>query len=204
MPWSRQKRMDSYWRAAKQQGYRSRAAFKLIEFNEKYGLFRPGETVLDLGAAPGGWSQVAIDAVDPGTVIAVDLERIERIPGVFTVRGDIFSDAAMEKVISACRGKVNVVVSDMAPNISGAYSTDHARSMALAERARDVAFALLKPKGKLVVKVFDGNMLKGLLDSLRSAFREVHVQKPRASRKESSEIYIVCIGFAGRGPSSRR
>lgn len=198
MPWNRQKRMDSYWRAAKRQGYRSRAAFKLIEINERFGLFRPGETVLDLGAAPGGWSQVAIDAVDPGTVISVDIDRIEGIPGVTTIRGDAFSDEIVERIASLCPKGVNVIVSDMAPNISGAYSTDHARSVALAERARDVAFMLLRPNGKFVAKVFDGDLLKRYLDSLRERFKRVHVHKPRASRRGSSEVYVVCLGFSSK------
>jgi 23S rRNA (uridine2552-2'-O)-methyltransferase len=191
--------MDVYWRAAKREGYRSRAAFKLLEINERFRLFRPNDTVLDLGAAPGGWSQVAIDAVDPGSVIAVDLDRIDNIPGVVSIRGDIFSDETVEKVASACTGSFDVVLSDMAPNISGAYSTDHARSIALAERARDIAFRLLKRSGRFVVKVFDGDLLWALLESLRSRFKRVQVHKPRASRKGSSEIYVVCIGYVKEG-----
>ena len=189
--------MDRYWRAAKAQGYRSRAAFKLIEINDRFGIFRRGDCVLDLGASPGGWSQVAIDAVMPGKVVAVDLEPMERIRGVISIQCDVLSDQIFEKLTSISPDGFDAIISDMAPNISGAYSTDHARSIALAERARDISLKLLKPGGKFVAKLFDGDLRKSFIESLRPRFRRVHTFRPQASRKSSSELYIVCLGFLG-------
>lgn len=187
---------------AKRLGYRSRAAFKILAIHERFRIFRRGDTVLDLGAAPGGWSQVALEHVAPGRVIAVDIQDMEPMPGLMTITGDIFSEDTLMRLKDIAQGGVDVVLSDMAPNISGAYSYDHARSVALAERAKDISTALLSEGGRFVVKVFAGDMLEGYASSLERAFRSVRIHKPQASRASSSEVYVICRGFTGRGRST--
>jgi 23S rRNA (uridine2552-2'-O)-methyltransferase len=201
---------DEYYNRAKQEGYRSRAAYKLKQIDETAGLFGPGNVVVDLGAAPGGWLQAAAEAVGPrGRVVGVDLQRIDPLADeatdaddrahVTTVRGDMTEAATVEDLrteLDAVEGDrpVDVVVSDMAPNMSGQYTLDHARSVHLARQAFDVARDLLAPGGDLVVKVFDGPDVDDLRRDIESAFEYVRDVRPDASRDSSSELYLVAKG----------
>jgi len=191
--WLRRHVTDPYVRKAKEQGYRSRAAFKLLELNEKERFLRPGAVVVDLGAAPGGWSQVAAERVKPGgRVIAVDLLPIAPITGVTVLRGD-FRDKA---VLEALHGeRADAVLSDVAPNLSGIGNVDQARSLELAGAAIEFCMQALKPEGVFLVKAFHGEAFRELLARLKESFEKVKVVKPTASRGESSETYLVARGL---------
>jgi 23S rRNA (uridine2552-2'-O)-methyltransferase len=186
-------RRDEYYNKAKQQGYRSRSAYKLQQIDETADLFTSESTVIDLGAAPGGWLQVAAERAPEGRVVGVDRQRIEAIEGVETRRGDL-TDEEVREELKADIGEANVVLSDMAPNMSGEYDLDHARSVHLARQALDVAREVLTPGGDLVVKVFDGRDLDGLKADIEDAFEYVRTVRPDASRNESSELYLVGKG----------
>jgi 23S rRNA (uridine2552-2'-O)-methyltransferase len=189
--WLRRHVTDPYVKQAKKQGYRSRAAFKLLQLNEKESLFRPGMTVLDLGAAPGGWSQVAAENVKPGgRVIAIDLAEIAPISGVTALRGD-FRQIAIDT-------RADVVLSDLAPNLSGIPNVDQARWLELAAAAIELCRKVLKPDGVFVVKAFHGEAFDDLMGRLKAAFRKVKVVKPSASRGESAETYVVARGLLAR------
>ena len=189
---------DPYVRRANTQGYRSRAAYKLQQIAAKDKLLKRGMTVVDLGAAPGGWSQVAAQAVGPqGRVVAVDLLEMAQVPGVTVIRGDLEDPATLERIEHALEGReVDLVLSDMAPNLSGVAAVDQARSIGLVELA--VAFAVnhLKPQGSLLVKVFQGVGYDGLVATMRHSFVKVLTRKPDASRSRSSEIYLLGKGLA--------
>jgi 23S rRNA (uridine2552-2'-O)-methyltransferase len=186
--WMRRHVTDPYVRKAREQGYRSRAAFKLLDLDSKEKLFRKGQTVLDLGAAPGGWSQVAAENVGPGgRVIAVDLLKIAPISGVTVLQGD-FRHAAIDT-------PANVVLSDLSPNLSGIANVDQARWLELALAAVELCRKVLKPDGVFVVKAFHGEAYDELLAALRTAFAKVKVVKPPASRGESAETYVVARGL---------
>jgi 23S rRNA (uridine2552-2'-O)-methyltransferase len=196
--WLERQLNDPYVRAAKAGGYRSRAAFKLMELDDKFRFLRQGATVLDLGAAPGGWSQVARARVGPaGRVVAADILEMEPIPGVEILRLDLLQDAAAEKLKLALRGKAQVVLSDMAASTTGHRATDHLRTLALLEAALDLADAVLAPGGAFVGKVFQGGTTGDLLSRIKRRFREVRHVKPPASRAESVELYLVATGFRG-------
>ncbi len=189
---------DQYYNRAKQQGYRSRASFKLKQIDEDATLFDPGDVVVDLGAAPGGWLQVAAESVgESGTVVGVDLQRIDDVAehDVETIRGDMTEERTRHHLREAVgeRG-ADVVVSDMAPNMTGEYSLDHARSVHLAEQAFDVATELLAPGGDFVVKVFQGEDLDAFRDRVGEEFEYVRTMSPPASRDASSEVYLVGKG----------
>jgi 23S rRNA (uridine2552-2'-O)-methyltransferase len=184
---------DEYYNKAKQQGYRSRSAYKLQQIDDTADLIAPGDTVIDLGAAPGGWLQVAAERADDGRVVGVDRQRIESIDGVETVRGDLTEEATRTDLGERV-GKADLVLSDMAPNMTGEYDLDHARSVYLARQALDVARAILAPGGDLVVKVFDGRDLDALEADIEDAFEYVRTVRPDASREESSELYLVGKG----------
>ncbi|WP_435078506.1 SAM-dependent methyltransferase [Halococcus sp. AFM35] len=186
-------RRDEYYNKAKQQGYRSRSAYKLQQLDETADLFTNESTVLDLGAAPGGWLQVAAERTPEGRVVGVDRQRIETIEGVETRRGDL-TDEEVRAELKADIGEADVVLSDMAPNMSGEYDLDHARSVHLARQALDVAREVLTPGGDLVVKVFDGRDLDGLKTDVDDEFEYVRTVHPDASRDESSELYLVGKG----------
>ncbi|HEX6828775.1 MAG TPA: RlmE family RNA methyltransferase [Burkholderiales bacterium] len=191
--WLRRHVTDTYVKRARQEGYRSRAAYKLMEIDARDGLLRPGMSVVDLGAAPGGWSQVAAARVGPrGRVLATDLLDIDPLPGVLFVGGD-FRDPAVEARVAELlgRGGADLVLSDMAPNISGVAVTDQARSLELAELALEFACKWLKPGGQFLVKVFHGEGFEGFLRQMRGRFRRVAVRKPGASRDRSSETYLL-------------
>lgn len=182
--WLRRHVTDPYVKAARKQGYRSRAAFKLLDIDAKEKLFRPGQIVLDLGAAPGGWSQVAAEKVKPGgRVIAIDLVQIAPISGVTTLQGD-FREIALD-------ARCDVVLSDVSPNMSGIPNVDQVRWLELAEAAGELCRKVLKPDGVFVVKAFHGEAFDALMKRLKAGFMKVKVVKPPASRGESSETYVV-------------
>lgn len=194
--WLDERRRDPYYRKAKQMDYRSRASFKLIQLDDKFRLLRPGAIVADLGAAPGGWLQVAKERVGVrGKIVGVDLQGIEPIEGVITVRGDMRKDETVAEMLEALGGKADVVLSDMSPSISGNYSMDQARSVDLCEHALAFAEKVLKPHGSLVMKIFEGDMMQDFLKLVKSKFKEVRLGAPDASRSSSSEIYIVAKGY---------
>jgi 23S rRNA (uridine2552-2'-O)-methyltransferase len=206
--WLRDRKRDYYYRKAKAQNYRSRAAFKLQQINERFSVVREGDAVLDLGASPGGWSQVARELVgDYGLVVAVDLKPAKEIPGVAFIRGDARSGEVQAEaravLASAGRGSFDLMVSDMSPNISGNYDLDQARSVELCETVLAIAETMLRPGGRLVMKVFEGDLFKTLVEEVRARFASVRMHGPRASRPSSSEIYVVAKGFKP-GVSSRR
>jgi len=191
--WMHEHVTDLYVQQAKRMGYRSRAAFKLKELSQRDQLIRPGMTVVDLGAAPGGWSQVAAELVGPkGRVIAVDMLEMDPVPGVHFILGDFGEQDALQQVESALGGSlVDLVVSDMAPNMSGIRSVDQARAARLAELALEFAVSWLKPGGNMLVKTFQGTDFQGLRESMRLHFGQVLTRKPDASRSRSSEIYLL-------------
>ena len=187
--WLRRHVTDHYVRKAREQGYRSRSAFKLLEIDDKEKLLRPGATVVDLGAAPGGWSQVAAARVKPGgRVIAIDLLKIAPITGVEMMQGD-FRAAKLEGV------RADIVLADLAPNLSGVANVDQARGAELAFAAIDFCRKMLKPDGVFVVKTFHGEAFGEVLARLKREFGKVMVRKPSASRGESSETYVVARGL---------
>ena len=183
---------DDHWvTRARAEGYRSRASFKLLEIHEKDKLFRPGMTVLDLGAAPGGWSQVAGRLVGSrGTVVASDILAMDAIPDVTFVQGDFREQAVYEQIVAHLNGrKVDLVLSDMAPNMSGNKAVDLPRSMYLAELALDMALNVLEPRGAFLVKVFHGEGFDQYRKALQGHFQRVVSRKPAASRPRSTEVY---------------
>ncbi len=195
--WLARQLNDPYVAEARKQGWRSRAAFKLLELDDKFGLVRKGVRVVDLGAAPGGWTQVAVKR-GAASVLALDLLPIDPIHGAVVLQGD-FSDPAMpERLVAELGGAADLVLSDMAPNTTGHGATDHIRIVALAEMALEFAVQVLAPGGAFVAKVFQGGSEKTLLDVLKRNFASVKHAKPPASRKESSELYVVATGFRGR------
>lgn len=187
---------DPYVRAAEKAGYRSRAAFKLTEIDDKAHVLKPGATVLDLGAAPGGWSQVAVER-KAGKVVAIDLLPMAEIPGVHFMQMDFMDDDAPEALIAAIGDGVDVVLSDMAPNTTGHKGTDHIRIMMLAEAAYEFAAQVLRPGGSFIAKVFQGGAQGEFLKLLKADFESVKHIKPGASRKESAEQFVVATGFRG-------
>jgi 23S rRNA (uridine2552-2'-O)-methyltransferase len=195
--WLKMHKHDSYYKQAKAQGYRSRAAYKLQQINNKFKLIRRGNVVLDLGAAPGGWLQVASELVGGnGRVIGVDLNSIKEIPNVILLVGDITDPKLIDSIRAhLTEGCVDVVLSDAAPNISGNYSIDQARSVFLAEAALNLAKQLLSPNGNFVVKVFEGEDFQEFFNQLKTLFRQSKKFSPQASRARSSEIYAIGLGF---------
>jgi 23S rRNA (uridine2552-2'-O)-methyltransferase len=198
--WLSEHRQEKYYRLAKRLDYRSRASFKLMQIDDRFGIFAEGDSVVDLGASPGGWLQVAKERVGDGKVIGVDLRPIRPIEGVMTVLGDITKKETMDTLFEKFGGKANVVLSDMAPNVGGHYSTDHARSVHLCMYAIDVADNILKRNGKMVVKVFMGDMFHTVREEMDKRFRSVKVHAPDATRSSSSEVYVVATGYKGHRP----
>jgi 23S rRNA (uridine2552-2'-O)-methyltransferase len=197
--WLKEHFDDVYVRRAKEEGYRSRASFKLLEIQEQDKLIRQGMTIVDLGAAPGGWSQVAANlAGEKGQVIASDILPIDSLPGVEFLQGDFTEDAVLERLIELLKDRqADLVISDMAPNMSGMRDIDLPRVMYLAELALDLAKTVLKPDADFLVKVFHGEGCEELQKALKSSFSSVKVRKPKASRARSSEIYLLAAGFRG-------
>lgn len=189
---------DHYFKLAKKEGYRSRASYKLKQINSRFRIIKRGDTVVDLGASPGGWSQVSLE-LSGGRVVAVDIAPMKPIEGVEFFKGDITSATTVKKLKEHVKN-ADVVLCDAAPNLSGRWSYDHARSIELAESSLRIARVLLKPGGNFVVKVFQGDMLNDYLNNVRESFRYVKLHAPRASRKESAEIYVISKKFRGLTP----
>ena len=192
--WLARQLNDPYVAAAKRASFRSRAAFKLIELDEQFHLLRNGVRVLDLGAAPGGWSQVALQR-GAATVVGIDLLAIDPLVGATFLQADINADGIEDELRRALGGDADLVLSDMAPNTTGHAATDHIRIVALAELAFETARTMLADGGAFVAKVFQGGSERQLLDPMKQCFRNVRHAKPPASRKESSELYVVATGF---------
>jgi len=190
---------DQYVKQSQQDGYRSRASYKLVELDEKDKLFRPGMTVVDLGSAPGGWSQVAAKRVGHnGRVIASDILLMDSLAGVDFVHGDFTEDSVFEELLSLMGpAKADLVISDMAPNMSGMADIDQPQAMYLVELALDMARSTLKQKGNFVAKVFQGEGFDAYLKDLRGSFDKVVTRKPDSSRARSREVYLVGKGFKG-------
>lgn len=200
--WLERQLNDPFVAAAKREGFKSRAAFKLTEIADKYGLLKSGDVVVDLGAAPGGWSQVAAERVrsdgGPGAVVALDILPMEPLPGVTVLQADFSAPEAEVQLMDALDGRApNIVLSDMAAPTTGHRRTDHLRIMGLAEEALDFAIRVLAPGGAFLAKVFQGGSEKELLDSMKRNFSSVRHVKPKASRSESPELYVLATGFRG-------
>lgn len=196
--WRKRQGKDRYFQKAKAEGYRARSAYKLLQIQEKFHILHKGQMVVDLGAAPGSWSQVAAEIVgDTGGVIAVDLQAIEAIPGVATLQGDITAPDVQARIVRAAGGPVDVVLSDAAPSTSGIHERDHALSVELVQAALAVALRSLRPGGSFVAKVFEGEDIPPLLAQLRRHFALVKPHYPQATRQESREMFLVCKEFIG-------
>lgn len=202
--WMREHVTDHYVRRAKAEGWRSRAAFKLMEIDDKDRLLRPGMVVVDLGAAPGGWCQVAAQRAG-GNVLAVDLLEMAPMAGVEFIRGDFREDAVLRELTLRLAGRpVDLVISDMAPNISGVAVSDQARSMHLAELALEFAAVHLQPGGNFLVKTFQGAGFDAFRKAMLAAFDKVVVRKPKSSRERSSEVYLLGLGRRRMEPPGLR
>lgn len=200
--WLTRQLNDPYVAQARQQGYRSRAAFKLQQLDERFHLLSRGQRVVDLGCAPGGWSQIAAERVGPGNttggaVVGIDLSETDSLPGVTLLRGDFRDAAIVAQIRAALDGPADLVLSDMAAPATGHAATDHLRVVGLAEDAFALAATLLKPGGAFVAKVFQGGATGDLLALLKKSFGEIRHAKPAASRAESAETYVVAKGFRG-------
>lgn len=187
---------DPYVKQAQRAGYRSRAVFKLLEIQEKKRIIKPGQVIVDLGAAPGGWSQVAVPMVGrKGAVIAMDILPMEPIEGVDFIQGDFSEQDVHDRLLATINGRsVDLVMSDMAPNITGLKAVDQPRAMYLAELALDFARGVLKPGGDFLVKVFQGEGFDEFLREVRASFQKVVIRKPQASRPKSREVYLLAQG----------
>ena len=194
--WLKEHFDDEYVKRAQREGYRSRAVYKLAEIQDRYRLIRPGMTIVDLGAAPGGWSQYALGPLgSKGRILAMDILPVEPLPGVEFIQGDFTRDEVLEQLLNNLKGStVELVMSDIAPNISGMEAIDIPRAMYLAELAVDFADRVLAPKGDLLVKLFQGEGFDELIRSLRERYQKVMVRKPKASRPRSREVYALARG----------
>jgi 23S rRNA (uridine2552-2'-O)-methyltransferase len=188
-------RKDQFRRLAKEQGYRSRSAFKLKQINESYKILNRGHCVVDIGCAPGGWIQIALAEVGPkGKVIGIDIKKIEPLPEAFVIQGSIEDEGIINSILKISNSHVDVVLSDLSPNVSGNWDLDHARQIDLTRTALKFSNKILKKGGNAVLKVFQGDMLNELIVELKKEFKKVIRTKPNASRQVSSEIYLICIG----------
>lgn len=200
--WLERQLNDPYVARAKREGYRSRAAFKLLDIDDKYHVLKPGQRVVDLGAAPGGWAQVAVkkvgSAAGQGRVVGIDLLPIDPLPGAEFIMLDFLDPDAPDRLMALLGGPADVVMSDMAANATGHKATDHLRIIGLAEAAADFARAVLAPGGAFVAKVLQGGTEGTLLAGLKRDFATVRHVKPAASRADSAELYVLATGFRGR------
>ena len=189
-------RRDHYRRLAHEQGYRSRSAFKLKELNKAYRLIGPGFSVLDLGCAPGGWIQIASELVgNKGKLMGIDIAYVEDIPGAKLLKANIEDESIIDEIFEYFGRKINVVICDLSPNITGYWSVDHARQISLNYSCTKIMDKVLTYKGNALFKVFDGEFSNEFRDYLKKKFAKVILTKPKASRKPSSEVYFVCLGF---------
>jgi 23S rRNA (uridine2552-2'-O)-methyltransferase len=197
--WLQEHVNDPYVKQAQKDGYRSRSSYKLIELNDKDRLIRPGMLIMDLGSAPGGWSQVAGKLVgEKGRVLATDILPMDAIKNVDFIQGDFTEEAVVNQILEALNGaRPDLIISDIAPNITGIESADQGTSIYLVELALDMVRRILKPKGNFVVKVFQGTGSDAYLKDVRTSFEKVSVRKPKASRPRSREVYVVARGFKG-------
>ena len=197
--WLSRQLNDPYVEEAKKRGYRSRAAFKLLQLDDQFHFLKPGGRIVDLGAAPGGWTQVSVERTKQGrgTVIGIDISAVEPIAGATVLEKDFYDDDAPAMLTALLGGPADVVLSDMAASAIGDPQTDHLRIMGLAEAAHDFARHILKPGGTLVAKVLRGGTERSLLDHLKHDFAKVRHVKPEASRADSAEMYVVATGFRG-------
>jgi 23S rRNA (uridine2552-2'-O)-methyltransferase len=205
--WIQQRKRDYYYKKAKEEKYRSRAAYKLFEAVEKYHFMKNGDVVVDLGAAPGGWVQAARKIVgSKGFVLGVDLKPIESFPqdNVRTIIGDISEQETVEQILSMLPRKADVIISDASPNISGIWEIDHARQIDLAQQSLKIALETLKPSGNFFVKVFQGDMLDDFIEKMKVHFEIVRVVKPKASRAKSSEIFVLGMRLKGRAEQQQK
>ena len=189
-------RRDQYRRLAKDQGYRARSAYKLLQINRSYNILKKGDKVVDLGCAPGGWLQVAVKEVRPsGKVIGIDLKPVTPVVDAIILQGSIEDPNILSKIEEILGSKADVVLSDLAPNVSGVWDIDHARQISLSTIALQFTQRVLRIGGSSVFKVFEGDMLKEFRSELHRNFGKVFLSKPSASRQESSELYIICLNF---------
>ncbi len=196
--WLKKRRRDFYYRKARLEGLRSRAVYKLEQLDKKFKIFKGVKKILDLCCAPGGWLQYSLSRIgDDGLIIGVDLVEIAPLPNVYFIRGDITREETLEKIVKVANGKIDLVLSDCSPNVSGIWELDHARQIYLAETSLKIARKVLRKGGKFVVKVFQGDLFNDYLDKVREFFKIVKVTKPEASRKESAEMYIIAFNFSG-------
>ena len=205
--WQMEKHNDPYYKKAKQEDYRSRASYKLKQLDKKYKLIKQGNTVVDLGAAPGGWSQVALEKVgEEGIVVGVDLNRFKKFheENYYGFRGDFTTPEVQQKIMDAIGGKAKVVMSDASPSLCGIKNIDQLRSIDLTYTVIEIAENILEPKGNLVMKVFQGPEYKEMLDSLKNKFRHVRTTKPASSRKKSSEMYVVGLEYMPNKRAKKR
>ena len=201
--WLRQRSKDQFHRLAIEKGFRSRASFKLLQITRRYHFIKPGQRVLDLGAAPGGWLQAARQVVGTrGFVFGVDLQPITALPhtNIQTMIGDITKPEIVDEIKKEAGLSFDVVLSDLAPNVSGVWEVDHARQIELARCAVRVGGLVMRGSGNMLVKVFQGSEVKAFQDEMRSMFSEFRIVKPQASRPESAELYFLGLGFVGEGP----
>ena len=199
--WIQRRRKDQYYRLAKDRGYRSRAAFKLSQMIESYRFIQRGDRVIELGAAPGGWTQVVAKTVGTeGFVLGVDIKPIEPLDQsqVGFLKLDITSDSIIETLTEKFTNKVDAIISDVSPNVSGAWDVDHSRQIYLAQKSLELARTLLKAKGNFLVKIFQGSETDQFLKEIRENFHIVRIIRPRATRTSSSEIYVLGLGFLNR------
>lgn len=199
--WVRERSQDFYYRKAKKEKYRSRAAYKLLQAVKKYRFLRKGNVVVDLGAAPGGWLQASRKIVgDEGFVFGVDLKSIEPLEAanVHTIIGDITDSETLKQVERSLPALVDAVISDVSPNVSGVWEIDHARQIDLARQSLILALKLLKVDGSFFVKVFQGDIFKGFFDEVTQHFARVEIIKPKASRAKSAEIFVLGMGLKGK------
>lgn len=187
---------DQFRRLARDQGYRSRSAFKLKQINQSYRILNKGDCIVDIGCAPGGWMQIALHEVGTkGKVIGVDIKKIEPLSNTFIIQGNIEDEHVTDNILKISNSCVDVVLSDLSPNVSGNWELDHARQIDLTRNALRLSSIILKKRGKAVFKVFQGDMLNELVVELKKKFKKVILTKPNASRQVSSEIYLICLDY---------
>lgn len=190
-------RKDHYRKLAHEEGYRSRSAYKLIELNKSYRILGPGHFVLDLGCAPGGWTQVASKIVgNKGKVMGIDTSFVEEIPGVYMLKANI-SDNIIEEIFLFFNKKINAVISDLSPQVTGNWSVDHSIQISLNYDAAKIMEQVLAKKGNAIFKIFDGEYSNEFYEYLKKKFLKINLTKPKSSRKPSSELYCICLGYTG-------
>jgi 23S rRNA (uridine2552-2'-O)-methyltransferase len=196
--WIRARKKEYYYKKAKEENYRSRSTYKLVQANEKYGFIKLRDIVVDLGAAPGGWIQAARKMTGKyGYVLGIDLKPIEPFTQEYirTIIADFTEPGTVEQILSFIPRKADVVLCDAAPNVTGVWEVDHARQIDLAEKALEIAQCILRPNGSFFVKVFEGNMFSDFMQNIKGVFEEVKLVKPQASRQKSSEMYLLALGL---------